>query len=188
MKNRLSTTVLGVVLLFVIMAISWVALSWIVRSILGLDKSVVSAIIAGAIAVFSLIFTYLRDREKARQEAHREKKVEIYSLFFDIIFRGLQESKKEADSSEYWGSTELQENLLKIMKGILSYGSPNVVLAFNKWKAKATDSPTVQMICIGDLMLAMRKDLGLSNTGLTNANIHQIYVSDDVEAFLKGSN
>lgn len=188
MENRLSKTILGVILLIILLVIIGFILSWVVRSIFGLDKTVVSAIIAAAIAVFSLIFTYLRDREKARQEAHREKKVEIYSLFFDLIFRGLQEAKKEAGSSEYWESEELQENLLSIMKGILSYGSPNVVLTFNKWKTKAGDSPTVQMICVGDLMLAMRKDLGLSNTGLTNANIHQIYVSDDVDAFLKGSN
>ncbi|TRB04790.1 MULTISPECIES: hypothetical protein [Agrobacterium] len=168
--------------------VGWYVFSWLFRSILGLDKALASAIIAAFVAVFSLIFAYWKEREKARQEVHREKKVEVYSIFFEMVFRILKDSKKAEDAQAYVESTELQDALFELMKGVLAYGSPLVVLAMGRWKLSAESSAGNQILLIGDILLAMRKDLGLSNRGLTNINIHQVYVNDDVEAFLKGTN
>ncbi len=167
---------------------AWYVFSWLFRSILGLDKALASAIIAAFVAVFSLIFAYWKEREKARQEAHREKKVEVYSIFFEIVFRLVKDSKNAEGAQAYVTSTELQDALIDLMKGVLAYGSPLVVLAMGRWKLAGEHSANKQIILIGDILLAMRQDLGLSNRGLTNRNIHQVYVSDDVEAFLKGTN
>jgi hypothetical protein len=188
MKGRAGQLILGFILIAVLGAAGWYLVSWLFRSLLGLDKTLSSAIIAAFVAVFSLIFAYWKEREKARQEVHRERKVEAYSIFFDMVFKILRDSKRPEGTPSYAESSELHEELFQIMRGVLAYGSPNVVLAMGRWRLDAGINSNMQIKLIGDILLAMRKDLGLSNRGLTNINIHQIYVNDDVEALFKGTN
>ncbi len=188
MKSKAGQLIIGLFLLAVLVIASWMVASWMFRSLLGLDRSLSSAIIAALVAVFSVIFAYWKEREKARQEAHREKKVEVYSIFFDVVFRLLRETKRPGGADSYVESEELQESFFQLMRGVLAYGSPSVILAIGRWKVNSANNSSQHILLIGDILLAMRKDLGLSNRGLSNVNIHQVYVNDDVEVFLKGTN
>ncbi|GAB5464342.1 hypothetical protein [Hoeflea alexandrii] len=188
MRNKLGEIALGLVLLAAIVVGAWYAASWLFRGLLGIDKTLANGIIAALVAIFSIIFAYWRDREKSRQEAHREKKVEVYKIFFDLIFKILRDSKKkDKDADGFLESDEFQDAFFELMKGVLAYGSPDVVKSIGNWRVHADSSGSNQMKMIGDILLSMRKDLGLSNSGLTNINIHQVYVNDDIETVMKGS-
>lgn len=186
MKSRGLQLLISWVAFILTITIAWLIGSWIIRTIFGLDKALASAIIAAFVAVFSAIFAYWKEREKSRQEAHKEKKVEVYSIFFDIVFKILKASKGESNDQAYYESQELQDSLFELMKGILAYGSPAVVLSMGRWRLAANSNSSAQLLHVGDILLAMREDLGLSNRGLNNINIHQIYVVDDIEIALKG--
>lgn len=157
-------------------------LYYLSRSIFALDKAIVSSIIAGFVAVTIALIAYWREQSKARKEAHRSSKIEIYSHFFDIIFDMLEKVKHGEDLSHYAESDEVQQKLFKLKKGALFYGSPKVINAIGNWSRTANDNigPKATMQNIGLVLLAMREDIGLSNSGLNSLSIHQIYITDDV--------
>ncbi|WP_448954094.1 hypothetical protein [Labrys neptuniae] len=152
------------------------------------NPSVQSAIIAGGFAVLAVLITYWRERRKSLQEAHREKKIEVYSEFYDIIFDMMKRSKI-GDGVEEFDDTELHEKFMNISRGVMFYGSSDVVLAFSNWKLEDISSsrPTHAMRSIGQILLAMRKDIGLSNRGIDSLTIHQVYVNDDIRKLEAGT-
>ncbi|MBW8284081.1 MAG: hypothetical protein K0M55_10795 [Rhizobium sp.] len=188
MRSQPLQLILGFVLLAVLGVAGWLLASWVVRALLGLDKALASALIAGLVAVFTAVFAYWRERAKSRQESHREKKVEVYTVFFDLIFRIVRDSKRPGGVDSYLASDEFQEHMFSLMKGVLAYGSPEVIRAISRWRVESGSTKDAEPIKrIGDVLLAMRKDLGLSNAGLTNINIHQVYVNEDINIALRGN-
>jgi hypothetical protein len=182
MQNRPKELILGFCLLIVLVAIGWSVFSWAFRTILGLDKTVASSIIAGLVAVLLAIFAYWREQAKARQEAHRASKIEVYSIFFDIIFDVLKRTKQDGNLDDHFTSEEFQTKFMSLNRGVLLYGSPKVIKALCVWRmaAQPTDDFKLTLKRIGEVLLAMREDIGLNNSGLDSLTIHQIYVNDDL--------
>lgn len=162
----------------------WLAV-WFIQAFSEADKSVQASIIAALVAVTSLIFTYWKERTRSIKEAHREKKIEIYQIFFDLIFEVQNNMRKNPDLNEkLLQSEEFFENMMELKKGIISYGSPHVINAFAQWQLHSGDDvsndSSKPLRDIGNVLLAMRKDIGLSNWGLDNLSIHQINVTDNL--------
>jgi len=164
---------------------AWFVINMLANYVLGIDKSVAPAVIAALVTVFSLIFVYWKDRSKSRSEAHREKKIEVYSNFFEIVFSVLRRSKENDGATQYIESEEFKDRFFDLMKGATFYGSPSVIKALSDWKVNNTSStdPLHSIRMVGSVLLAMRKDIGLSNFGIDNLTIHQIYVNDDIRKF-----
>lgn len=77
---------------------------------------------------------------------------------------------------------------MDVSRGALFYGSPNVLLAIAQWKTESASNSSDRMApikAVGRIILAMRLDIGLSNRGLDELNIHQVYVKDDLRTFGK---
>ncbi|THF57146.1 hypothetical protein [Ollibium composti] len=167
------------------LAVSAVALWWLLTGalqyIFGLDKAVVPAVIGGIVAIALAIFAYWRERAKARAEAHRDKKIEVYSIFYDMIF-DLLRNQKDGISVDLETDSTFRDRWMRLTRGVMFYGSPHVVEAMANFKTNENTSPINSLQRIGDIYLAMRKDIGLSNWGLTNVSIHQVYVNDDVHS------
>ena len=145
-------------------------------------SKILPELIAGAFVLLAGWAVYLREKKKAREEAHREKKVVIYQNFSWMTFELLKRIKK-GDTKDFAESDEFLEKMWDLKEGILFYASPKVIRAFNEW-LKNSENPDrshkAVMGGIGDVFLAMREDLGLDNRGLNNLNIHQIYTTDDL--------
>ena len=72
---------------------------------------------------------------------------------------------------------------------LMFYGAPEVIIAFNEWRvanlAAQDDVISDHLAPIGKILLAMRKDIGLSNKGLGAMAIQQVTISDDLKRHLK---
>jgi len=172
----------GLLILIVGGVALWLMLSAAASYLFGLDKTIVPAALAALVAVFSVLFAFWKERSKARGEAHREKKIEVYSIFFDIVFSVVRKLKEVGGSDAYLESKEFRDQFFDLMKGATFYGSPSVIRALSDWKrdAASESDPLHSIRMIGSVLLAMRKDIGLSNFGIDNLTIHQIYVNDDI--------
>ncbi|MQB11434.1 hypothetical protein DXT96_16450 [Agrobacterium sp. ICMP 6402] len=152
------------------------------NAFIAADKSVQAAIIAGSVGLFSVALTFWKERSRSIKEAHRDKKIEVYSKFYDLMF-GLLKHQSSGEEIDPLGSG-FQEQWFEVSRGVLFYGSPAVVKAFSEFKADPPDGasadPRSIFRRIGKILLAMRDDIGLSNFGLDELNIHQIYVRDDI--------
>ena len=177
---------------FFALLVAFVAGGWLLFWFMGVfsesDKSIQAAIIAATVAVFSLAFTFWKERSRTIKEAHRDKKIEVYSIFYDIVF-DLLRRKKGGRDIDLGADPNFQDRWFSLSRGVLFYGSPAVVSAMNNFKTNNENRNAGEtMKRIGDIYLAMRKDIGLSNWGLDNISIHQIYVSDDVrKMFISGA-
>lgn len=155
---------------------------WVIDIVRNADKTVLAAIVAALGAVFSLLFTWWKEKQKSLREAHREKKIEIYSKFFDLMFDLMDKSKRGLDSDEEVIKT-VSSHWVDLTRGILFYGSPKVVIAFSSVRKGSNEQASAldTMRTIGRVILAMREDIGLSNKGLDELSVHQIYVNDDLQ-------
>lgn len=172
---------LGFLLLIILGAVS----VWLFIGAAGIfanaNPTAQAAIIAGLVALVTLLFTFLKERSRAFREVHREKKIEIYSQFYDLLFAFMENAKSDNPAGE--DDALVQQSFMKIARGIMFYGSPKVVTSFANFKSSSgTDEfdLRVSMVNIGKILLAMREDIGLSNRGLDEITIHQIYIRDDV--------
>ena len=152
------------------------------------DANVKSALIASLVGLITLTATFIKERSKSRQEAHREKKVEAYTEFFNILSNINRKSNQDPENGvdQYVQSEEFLDSLFNLRKNVLLYGSPQVVKALGDWGKNSEDlssdvsDPLKSLRPVGRLILAMRSDIGLSNFGLDEVSIHQVNVSDDL--------
>lgn len=167
----------GLILLGAVVTVSgyvlWVGLG----AFSGANPTTQAALLAGLVAVFSLIFTYWKERSRSLKEAHRDKKIEVYSKFYELMFgvlAGVNSGKRPSES-------DLAEAFFEISKGVLFYGAPPVVSALADFKrVHSTSDPIEAMRRAGRILLAMREDIGLSNRGLNELSVHQLFVKDDL--------
>ncbi|WP_026480738.1 hypothetical protein [Ahrensia sp. 13_GOM-1096m] len=173
---------LGILLLLLSLAVGWYLIDWFFEVFLKADKSVQTSIIAGTIAVFGILFTYWKERTRSLREAHRDKKIEVYSVFFEMVFNLMQQSKDENYNPET--DQVFKDQWMKLTKECIFYGSPKVLKTIAEFKADSV-SPEPNSIGVvrkvGNIFLAMREDIGLSNRGLNNLTIHQVYINEDVQ-------
>ena len=143
--------------------------------------AVTAALIAAAVAVFTALFTFWKDRERSREEAHRSRKIEAYNKFGDMVFEILMVVKSGDPKRRQRFEEDQIERMMVVARDIMFFASPNVVQAFGSWmKSSSNNDRADQLPALGRIFLAMREDVGLSNEGLDEYNIHQVYTSENV--------
>lgn len=175
--QSLASLIIGSLVLIFCILFVWNLIAWF----FSIEKTVLASIIAGIFAIFSLIFTYWKEKQKSIKESHREKKIEIYSIFFEIMFEIMQQTKNNQSEDE-GALKSVSERWLELTRGVLFYGSPKVIKSIADFKVETAEKvePTKVIRSTGNIMLAMREDIGLSNNGLDELSIHQVYINDDI--------
>jgi len=142
-------------------------------------------IIAGFFAFFSAISGafitqyYIKKREE--RNAHRDKKIEIYSEFIDIAQRMLAGNNDNVDMEEV-DSKELQDFFFRFNRDILLWGSPGVIKSLLEFRKASSSVDNKQVLfVINDLYKEFRKDIGLSNFGLNSNELLKVNLSDPEE-------
>ncbi|HCG6851660.1 TPA: hypothetical protein NJ269_002503 [Vibrio parahaemolyticus] len=127
-----------------------------------------------------LLQKYIREREI--EEAHRQKKVEIYNDFLTLVSAFMQgtnhNNKKKLPNQQ-----KIFDEFEKFQNGILLWGGPQVIQAFldyRKSSAGSQDSLTI-FRHVDALYKALREDIGLSNEGLDQLELVQMYLGDPHE-------
>ncbi|KQY26014.1 hypothetical protein [Rhizobium sp. Root482] len=180
MSSATKQQALGFLLLIpIILGGGWLLVVFF-RAFSAADKSVQASIIAAGVAVFSVVFTFWKERSRSLKEAHRDKKIEVYSQFYDLVFSLLKQAQAGVEMSPEEMSVQMHATFMAIYRGALFYGSPKVITAISQFKSNSDPDPSASMRAVGRVLLAMREDIGLSNSGLNEMNIHQIYVRDDI--------
>ncbi len=153
-------------------------------SVVGLDKQVGAAIIAGCVtllvSVISVVYTQQKTNLREIANSHRPQKIEIYKNFMNQAIVGLLKASKEKkfDDPEY--RKELEDFFFHNTGEFIVWGSPEVIKAYSAFRGAI--KPTNEIVFeIDDLLQAMRKDLGNSNKGLKRGELIQLFVSSEVD-------
>ncbi len=174
--------IVGVVMIIAMLFLVY----WIAGVFFTLEKTIQTALIGAGVALFSILFTYWKERSRSIKEAHREQKIQAYSIFFDVVFDVLNKSKNDTLPDDLSVDPDFQKSWMEMGKKMLFYGSPSVLIAFNEFKNSEHEDQEASEVLrkVGRVLLAIREDIGLSNSGLNEVNIHQIYVSEDMNSFI----
>lgn len=168
---------------------AWLLINAFFDAVKLASPEVVAAIIGAMATVFvgvsAVLISQAHERKRASDEAHRLKKVEIYQGLIDIFSKMIGSSNKVL-KLEKPDMEEVARYLFKFKSDILLWGSPKVIKAEIEFE-KFTDNtdPTKILKSANDLYLAIREDIGLSNSGLNDLELVKLYLNDEARKSLK---
>ena len=149
-------------------AIAVVGLYWLISALGSLDSDdskLATGVIVGIFTLFGAIYTVGKNNRSAREleiEAHfREPKTKIYDKFLKELFNVFHTGQNsDAD--------QIRKFLQEWNRTVILWGGSQVVQSYIKWMnhVQAIEVDAESMFLMGDLILAAREDLGLSNEGI----------------------
>ena len=142
----------------------WWVLSNLGEVLTTLDKSVIAALVTvTGVAIGTIWVKHVEHRHSVEADFRKEK-VTLYRGFVEMF-----------DNVSAGKVSNLARELKKWKRELLFWGSPEVIRLFHQLSSLATsDDQSVSDLAastniIGGLLLAMRKDVGLSNRAIVKA-------------------
>ena len=171
---------IGFLLLIVLFVGFWMLLTFIAEFLASQDiKFVVAATALTGAAIGAWIKSYLEGRHSV-EEHFRQRKADVYH---QLISRVAMVFHKVTDDKEI-DSDDLVTFFRKWQSDLILWGGPKVLNAYLDWRNNINTNARGTVLTYGDLLLAMRKDLKLSNRGITH-DIAAHWMLKDADLFLK---
>ncbi len=153
------------------------ALSWVMSQ----ESQVAAAVIAfsGTIiaGIGAVVISLQRSKSREIAEAHRPKKIELYNSFITTMI-GIIRKHKGSDSKALEGDKEIEEFFFKFTAEVVLWGSPGVLGHYASFRNLGQEENPKIILIMDDIMQAMRKDLGLSNWGLSRGDLMKMFLTD----------
>ena len=144
------------------------------------DIKIIAIFFASITAIAGNFITQSNIKKREQKNALRDKKIEIYNKFIDLVTRMTTPDNIET-SLEKLEDKEKNDTLIKFQSEIILWGSPGVIATFLNFKKVLKEDPNKIMIATDSLYKEFRKDIGLSNYGLHNRELMKIRVLDPDE-------
>ena len=178
-QNRIQSVIGIIILVFFILLIFL-----FIKSLINADPKISTPVIAGMFTIFGGIATVMITQKQTKmreiEEAHREKKIEIYKEFINIATDLLGAKNKNLEIQAL-SEKDLIVFMLKYKREILLWGSPEVIKAQLEFEKLAEEGSALLVIAMNKLYKAMREDIGLSNSGLNNNELIKLFLTDPDE-------
>lgn len=187
-QQSMGQNLLGFSLLVLISVATYTLIKTLIDLLLALDPRVAAAIVAASatvlVSVFSvLISKYLEQRAKIVQEI-RDKKIPVYEELINFVFKIVKSTKKGDQLAE----DEIENFMFNFTQQVIVWGSDSVLQAFYKFKHNDDSGDGLQVaLRMEELLLAIRRDLGHDNKGLSQGKILGLFINDFDEYMAKSS-
>ena len=167
--KQLCQILAGLLLIAGLSAGGWWLIAEVIESLSDLDKLVQAALITVAGAALTAIAAFLVKKIEKKNEVEAQFREQKVQLFNDLLlqFSLLSEEGGKRDPEE------LVQFLRDFQRKLIFWGGPKVLTSFIAIRRGFTESKTIgdlggALQILGDLILAMRKDLGLSNSNTSD--------------------
>lgn len=160
-KNDTLHLILGVITFVILVIGAWFLAFELIPILATGNPSILAAIITGTLVAVGAIYVKHIEHKHSVEAQFRDAKVQMYNDFIELF-----------DSfSEGGGPEDAVSELKKWRRQLLFWGGPKVIKTSFQLQNTAENLDTVEGMgnsveIIGDLILAMRQDLGLSNRGI----------------------
>jgi hypothetical protein len=178
-QQSLGQSLIGFSLLALIGIATYTLIKTLVDLLLVLDPKVAAAIVAASatvlVSVFSvLVSKFLEQRAKITQEI-RDKKIPVYEELINFVFKIVRSIKKDNQLEE----GEVEDFMFNFTQQVIVWGSDSVLQAFYNFRHNGDSGDGRQVaLRMEELLLAIRKDLGHNNKGLSQGKILGLFLND----------
>lgn len=152
----------------------------IVHALSQLNPNVVSAIVAALAGVVVVVLGQIFNRTRQIAEAHRDRKVEIYARFGQLLI-DLQQAAKRGEADELLESKQIYGSIVDFNRDVLLWASPSVVRAFLEFRLESNTPNPLVLVKMDNMLRAIRNDLGLSNRRLRRGDLVKLFLKDPSE-------
>jgi hypothetical protein len=125
----------------------------------------------------AVVISQQRTKSREIAESHRPKKIELYSSFITTMI-GLLRKHKGADAAALKDSAEIEDFFFTFTSQVVLWGSPAVLRHYARFRHVGQRENLNVVPVMDDLMQAMRKDLGLSNRGMSRGDLMKMFLTD----------
>lgn len=181
-KQHTKNIIIGLFAIFISSYLLIVALKAIWEEFSKTNPALATAAIAAVATTFatiaSIIITKRLENKNSIIKEHRERKIPIYEEIIKLIFRMATSGE---DQSLAITEDEMLTKLKDFTENILIWGSDDVVAEWSNFRSKSISgfqNPEQILFEVENLLLAIRKDLGHSNKGLTKGKLLGVFVND----------
>ncbi len=183
MKKGNWQIILSVTVFFGIGYLIWLGMSFFFTALATADAKISAAIIGAMTTVFvsisAVIITQRQTKAREVEEAHRAKKVEIYEKFIKTV-TSIVAGENDEVSMQAPSQQELIDYLVDFKTEIMLWGSPEVIKAQLEFERVSKNGGDI-FEAVNNLYKSIRKDIGLSNSGLNNLELIKLYLKDPNE-------
>ena len=142
-----------------------------------LEATTMGPLLVAAVTLFGSVLTmtlgkHLESRALVKKEL-RERKAKAYEHMIKGLLRLLFGAKLENPMT----TVEWQQFYVETVENLTIWGSDEVVRTYGQFRQGLTDVPEAMRL-LGALLLAVRKDLGHGNVGLTPSVLLSVFVND----------
>lgn len=146
------------------------------------NPTVGAAIVAAVATVMVGLYTQYVLKKRQMDDAHREKKIQIYEEFMkmaaDQLAQGNENLKQKKIPQE-----KVIEFIFRFKTDLILRGSSQVIKAMAKFESVSSEGGDV-LGAVDEIYRAMRKDVGLSNFGLKHGELVGVYLKSEDRAKL----
>jgi len=166
----------------------WRLLLYLIAALKSLNPQIAAPIIAASgtvlAAVLAVVLGQAYAKRRELEEAHRQKKIELYKSFVDQTTRVLKEERKGGKMDPRLES-KLTGFFQEFNAELSMWASPGVLKAYQKWNelaatASSTESESPEnarsILAMDNLLRAFRRDIGLNNRGLSRGDLIRVYL------------
>ncbi len=142
-----------------------------------LSKAIITGGVTVSVAVFSLVIGKLWEQQVQIQQNLREKKIPVYEKQIEIFFSAMF-AEKYGDKK--LTKEEIAKAFNKFTEKLIIWGSAEVIKAWSDFRLHNWENgkPAEGFLKVEYLMKAIRKDLGNSNSNLSDGDIVKLFIND----------
>ncbi len=172
--------IIGVSSLIVLLAIGYFIFVVLSAWLKSLDPTVAAATTTAALGLVGLWYAQWTSKSRDIAENHRPSKIDVYSIFFNLVEKFQAEELQDNDLGEENLPEWLKKDFAKLNRGLILWASPQVITAWLEFRTVTSAGGDV-ISAMDKMYRAIRKDLGNSNFGLKSKDLIRIGLKDPTE-------
>lgn len=148
----------------------------------SVNPTVGAAIIAAVATVMLGLYTQLLLKKRQLDDAHREKKIQIYEEFMKMAAAHLAQENQNLKQKKI-PQEKVVDFFFRFKTDLILRGSARVIKAMAKFESVSSEGGDV-LSAVDEIYRAMREDVGLSNFGLKHKELVGVYLKSEDRAKL----
>ncbi|MGV3612242.1 MAG: hypothetical protein ACO1N0_14880 [Fluviicola sp.] len=150
----------------------------------SLLPTIITACATILVGIGAAIISHNKIKSREIEEKHRQSKINLYNEFNAFLFRIIS-GPNDHTSIESPSEQEMIDFMAEFKNKLLFVASPEVIKTMIAFEVNSGHGNNNVLLYMDDILVAMRKDVGLPIKSLRNNELIQVFLTNDGKKDLK---